>query len=148
MIEPSPLPSSIRLWHARFLACASECAIVPSVSISRSLAPRQAYAAYLQTPEWRRRREAALKFAEGRCSLCPEKRFLDVHHKSYENLGDEPLWDLIVLCRRCHQRHHDSFEPLEAMEPTGFELKRWWEGLTPSGKRKLQERLPRVVVRA
>jgi hypothetical protein len=33
---------------------------------------------------------------------------LDVHHRTYERVGQEQLRDLIVLCRTCHSRYHDK----------------------------------------
>jgi hypothetical protein len=62
---------------------------------------------YLQTPEWRVLRNRALIRAGHSCTLCPSRKHLNVHHRTYERRGHELLEDLIVLCRSCHQRHHD-----------------------------------------
>lgn len=67
------------------------------------------YGDYLQTEEWKAKRKAALKRAWYRCELCnASKTELHVHHKTYENRGNEPLSDLIVLCRDCHAKFHDK----------------------------------------
>jgi hypothetical protein len=29
-----------------------------------------------------------------------------VHHLSYDNLGDEPLWELRAVCTSCHDKIH------------------------------------------
>jgi hypothetical protein len=47
------------------------------------------------------------------CQLCDRSGRdvqLDVHHRTYENYGQEKLEDLIVLCRRCHAHHHSVDE--------------------------------------
>lgn len=31
---------------------------------------------------------------------------LDVHHRTYERLGQEQEYDLTVLCHRCHSLFH------------------------------------------
>jgi hypothetical protein len=31
----------------------------------------------------------------------------DLHHRTYKNLGNERLWDLVPLCRPCHDRVHE-----------------------------------------
>lgn len=64
------------------------------------------YADYLQTPWWRARRNRALRAAGYRCQRCTVKRQLEVHHQSYERLGDELDSDLEVVCRGCHVGHH------------------------------------------
>ena len=66
------------------------------------------YDAYLQTPHWQRKRFAKLLQSGFRCEKCPYLAELEVHHLSYDNLGCEPLTDLIVLCRNCHQREHEN----------------------------------------
>lgn len=65
------------------------------------------YRAYLQTPAWRERADAAKARAGWECALCTSSEHLNVHHRTYERLGAERPEDLVVLCRRCHQRHHD-----------------------------------------
>lgn len=66
------------------------------------------YEEYLQTPHWRRTRDAALRRAGFSCSNspCRERSNLQVHHRSYDRIGCERPDDLTVLCRRCHEGHH------------------------------------------
>ena len=70
-------------------------------------AHRAAYARYLQSPQWKERREKALKKAGGKCSLCSSKRRLDCHHRTYERIGRERSADLLILCHSCHETFHD-----------------------------------------
>src|SRR5574341_2115 len=62
---------------------------------------------YLNSPHWQKIKE---KFRGRGCekkvgwfSVCGEKP-IDVHHKTYERIGNERLSDLIPLCRK----HHDQ----------------------------------------
>jgi 5-methylcytosine-specific restriction endonuclease McrA len=66
------------------------------------------YDEYLKTRHWQRKRRAKLRQSKYRCEQCRTQHSLDVHHLMYENRGCEPLTDLIVLCRRCHQREHPN----------------------------------------
>ena len=43
-----------------------------------------------------------------RCERCRSEIELQVHHKTYKNLGHEEPEDLIVLCEICHTKKHDS----------------------------------------
>lgn len=71
------------------------------------------YREYLESDEWRRKRAEAIDRAGGRCVICAYSgRNLDVHHRSYENIGNEGPEDLVVLCRLCHTRHHKAIRPL------------------------------------
>jgi hypothetical protein len=65
------------------------------------------YDAYLASPEWWQRREAAVAAAGGRCQLCNGTKNLNVHHRTYVRLGRENPSDLTVLCRGCHEKHHN-----------------------------------------
>jgi hypothetical protein len=66
------------------------------------------YKEYLRTPHWKRRRQHALRAAGYRCQACSNSlAHLDVHHNTYENLGEELDRDLIVLCRECHEAFHE-----------------------------------------
>lgn len=64
------------------------------------------YEQYLQTPQWRARRNRALSQARHRCHRCGANRRLQVHHLTYERLGAELDSDLEVLCRGCHLGEH------------------------------------------
>lgn len=71
------------------------------------------YQAYINSPEWRTRARAAKEQA-GECALCTSATALEVHHRTYVRLGHEHPKDLVVLCSRCHRRHHGTFD--ECME--------------------------------
>lgn len=65
------------------------------------------YREYLRSAHWKVTREAALQRAGHRCQLCgSHSGTLEVHHNTYENIGNERPEDLIVLCRDCHGRFH------------------------------------------
>lgn len=32
---------------------------------------------------------------------------LEVHHRTYERVGNERPADVIALCKACHEKHHD-----------------------------------------
>lgn len=68
------------------------------------------YKEYLQTEHWVTTRKRAMKRAGFKCQLCSSKQNIQVHHRTYENRGNEQNEDLIVLCRSCHQKFHDIVE--------------------------------------
>lgn len=65
------------------------------------------YQAYLQSPQWKQIRAIMLSNV-GKCQLCGSKTDLEIHHNSYEHIGDEKahLEDLVVLCHDCHHSFH------------------------------------------
>lgn len=67
-----------------------------------------AYEEYLKTPEWQERRKKALAYAKHRCQVCNSKDNLNVHHRTYERLGEELPSDLTVLCYECHRLFHNN----------------------------------------
>lgn len=65
------------------------------------------YKRYMESPEWKIRRAAALARAGMRCERCRRMgEGLDVHHLRYDSLGFEPDEDLEVLCVKCHKAEH------------------------------------------
>ena len=66
------------------------------------------YAEYINSPEWAEKRKA-VRLRDKKCQKCGRKRFLHVHHLTYENFGNEKLEDLILLCNRCHDLEHRGF---------------------------------------
>lgn len=68
---------------------------------------RQArYIKYLRSRRWMRIRKRAIERAEYRCQVCNGTEKLEVHHRTYENLGHEHAMDIIVLCDECHTLFH------------------------------------------
>lgn len=64
------------------------------------------YTEYINSRQWKQRAAAMVARANFRCQRCGSTRTLNVHHLTYEHLGDEWPQDLIVLCRKCHKEEH------------------------------------------
>ena len=62
------------------------------------------YTQYLGSSAWKLRRLDALAKAGYRCQRCQGDGSLEVHHLSYDNLGNEKPEDLQVLCHICHPK--------------------------------------------
>lgn len=65
-----------------------------------------AYNEYLQTAHWQRVRRKVLDRAKYVCEGCQEARATQVHHVSYDHIGDELLWELRAVCQGCHEKVH------------------------------------------
>jgi 5-methylcytosine-specific restriction endonuclease McrA len=69
------------------------------------------YRHYLQSRRWKAKRKKKLKKVGYRCESCGVVQqkgvTLDVHHLSYKRVTKERLSDLQVLCRGCHEKHHN-----------------------------------------
>ena len=67
------------------------------------------YEEYLQTPHCKGSREDKLRAVGHLCQVCNSGLgTLDVHHRTYERLGQELDEDLTVLCRACHSIFHEQ----------------------------------------
>ena len=64
------------------------------------------YRRYLKSLDWYLIRQKMLKICEYECELCESKKKLEVHHMTYDNLFEERLSDLMVLCEECHADQH------------------------------------------
>ena len=71
------------------------------------------YEKYRDSPAWNRKRELVIERDEGKCVWCQAEGG-QVHHKTYANIGKEPLSDLVVLCGRCHKAEHDPLVPSDS----------------------------------
>lgn len=67
---------------------------------------REFYLSYLNSSEWKTRRNHKLRSVNYRCEKCSSKRDLEVHHLSYEHVGHESDNELQVLCSTCHRNDH------------------------------------------
>ncbi len=64
------------------------------------------YGAYLKTAHWQRFKERYRKSGRPRyCTICGEGRY-EIHHRTYERVGQEKLDDVIALCRTHHLLAH------------------------------------------
>lgn len=68
------------------------------------------YKSYLETDTWRRKRQAVLERDKHICQACLSNHASQVHHLNYKHVGDEPLFDLIAVCGRCHKKLHQQEE--------------------------------------
>lgn len=69
------------------------------------------YHAYLMGQDWATLRERVRQRAGNGCECMIDgvrcwQRQEHVHHKTYKNLGHEPLEDLMAVCNDCHRRIH------------------------------------------
>lgn len=66
------------------------------------------YHAYLRSPQWRFKRNQALKHYGRKCHVCKRRDNLQVHHKTYARLFQEEMKDLLVVCDGCHSNIHEG----------------------------------------
>lgn len=65
------------------------------------------YTIYIDSDKWRCVREQKIFEAGNKCFNCESRNNLQVHHHSYNSLGNEAMTDLTVLCSECHLLLHD-----------------------------------------
>lgn len=66
------------------------------------------YSEYLKSPEWRRKRSLVLERANGVCEGCLSRDATEVHHTTYEHVGEELLFELVAICDVCHKKAHEK----------------------------------------
>lgn len=72
------------------------------------------YKEYLKSGHWQNFRKRVLKHFDFCCQLCNKKQAeMHIHHRSYENKGEESYCDVILLCSECHAKFHDKLNKLE-----------------------------------
>lgn len=79
------------------------------------------YTEYLKTVHWQNVRAEAFERHGRRCYVgrdCDGP--LNVHHLTYEHLGDEAEGDTIVLCERHHEMQHDATRHVIRAQMGGF----------------------------
>lgn len=69
---------------------------------------RQRYKRYLHSEQWALIRKRVCDKYGNLCQECSQLGGLEVHHKTYERIGEERLEDLIPLCPRCHRSLHSG----------------------------------------
>ncbi len=70
---------------------------------------RDEYKEYLSSNEWKEKRKEFLENQNYECERCGEYA-VQVHHKNYDNLGDEDEDDVECLCYNCHMEDIHEIE--------------------------------------
>lgn len=58
---------------------------------------------YLMSYEWRAKRIEVLRRDGYMCQACLKNQASEVHHLRYDHWGNEPLFDLVSVCKPCHE---------------------------------------------
>ncbi len=64
------------------------------------------YLSYLRFPAWFAWRAQHLARYGADCKACGSTAKIDLHHKTYVNLGQEKAAELVALCESCHKAVH------------------------------------------
>ena len=67
---------------------------------------QEEYRRYLKTNHWKKTRAIALQRGHYKCHDCGSKSNLQVHHLTYVRRGHEKQSDLVVVCKKCHEKRH------------------------------------------
>lgn len=103
-----------------FLYCSIHCndlwfikeatTLIHSLKIPQSLLvynTKETYYDYLKSDKWKNIARKKRQEAGNRCQLCNNGNLvLHVHHRTYDNVYNEQMGDLIVLCADCHGKFH------------------------------------------
>lgn len=65
---------------------------------------KKEYNKYLESDGWKKKRKEVLE-RDGNLCICGEQA-MDIHHKTYNNVRNEHLSDLVALCKNCHEGYH------------------------------------------
>ena len=68
------------------------------------------YQIYLNSESWKSKRDKLFASVGEICADCGKKKKLQAHHLTYDNFGNEPLSDLLALCKTCHMERHGIFK--------------------------------------
>lgn len=68
---------------------------------------RKDYYAYLKSEKWKAKRIKVLHRDKYICQACLTNTATDVHHLTYKHIYNEPMFDLVSICRPCHEKLHD-----------------------------------------
>lgn len=61
------------------------------------------YNAYLKSPEWQKKRLLVIK-RDKECQSCLSAPATQVHHLTYKHVYKEPLFELVGVCKTCHDQ--------------------------------------------
>ena len=82
------------IWH---------CLLIRSKNTDEA---NEQYNRYLNSDAWVKKREQRMALDGNTCACGIEADH--VHHKTYENIGKEPMTDLVSMCESCHNSVHQK----------------------------------------
>jgi hypothetical protein len=68
---------------------------------------RLIYDTYIKSEKWRQKAAMVKKRDNNICQACLSAPAQAVHHLSYKNLTNEPLFELVSVCHACHSQIHN-----------------------------------------
>lgn len=98
----------------------------------------ESYRKYLVTTHWREFRQRYISGWDGCCFVCGcRPKPVEIHHKTYDRIGNENLDDVVGLCQKCHSKVHKmkgklstAHIRLKTKDETGKGLDRLLEAFT------------------
>jgi 5-methylcytosine-specific restriction endonuclease McrA len=60
------------------------------------------HGAYLRSPQWKAKAGMVMRRDGFVCQACLQNPATQVHHLTYDRWGHEPLFDLVAVCKPCH----------------------------------------------
>lgn len=66
------------------------------------------YALYLKSASWGFFRRHVLNIRGEKCQLCGREDKIEVHHMTYNRIGNEDIRDVLVVCHSCHEYVHSK----------------------------------------
>lgn len=68
---------------------------------------KKQYKDYLLSEKWNTIKNNLFAARGRKCEVCGSVNFIEVHHKTYNNIFNEKDEDLQILCNGCHKKQHD-----------------------------------------
>jgi 5-methylcytosine-specific restriction endonuclease McrA len=115
---PPADPTLFPAWQAKERA-AIDSVRIRHIDLTAKQQDRQSafYDVYIGSDAWRAKRAKVLKRCRGICEGCDDAKATQVHHLTYDHLGDELLFELVGLCDACHKKAHASQHETPEDEP-------------------------------
>ncbi|MGJ8560127.1 MAG: HNH endonuclease [Litorimonas sp.] len=106
IVEPEPWDESLAPSYDRAKKKQLDEIFAKHLTIQKRKTGRfsEKYVKHLSSEKWLKTRVKIFRRANNLCEGCLENPARDIHHLTYENLGDEFMFELIALCRPCHER--------------------------------------------
>ena len=113
--NPKPMDEDLRSNYEQSVRDLTS-ALHEELKRDRSENSKAAYREYLASAEWKTNRQLVIDRAKGICEGCLRKPAYTAHHLTYAHIGNEFLFEMVAICRECHDRLHP-----EAVEGGGDE---------------------------